>query len=89
MQRFALIALSCFAAANPALAEDEKTPNFAEDTLSGDWGGSRSAAAKKGYLFEGLARVDALRNRGAIGNGGRHVTHLDLKLKMDLEKAAG
>jgi porin len=41
------------------------------------------------FLFEGLARVDALRNRGAISNGGRHITHLDLKLKMDLEKAAG
>jgi porin len=89
MQRFALIALSCFAAATPALAEEEKAPNFAEDTLSGDWGGSRSAAAKMGFLFEGLARVDALRNRGAIGNGSRHVTHLDFKLKMDLEKAAG
>ena len=89
MQRFALLALSCLAATMPALAEEEKAPNFAEDTLSGDWGGSRSAAAKKGFLFEGLARIDAMRNRGGIGNGGRHITHLDLKLKMDLEKAAG
>jgi porin len=90
MQRSALIALSCLAvAATSALAEEEKLPNFAEDTLSGDWGGNRSAAAKAGFLFEGLARVDALRNRGAIGNGSRHITHLDLKLKIDLEKAAG
>jgi porin len=89
MQRFALLALSCLAATMPALAEEEKAPNFAEDTLSGDWGGNRSAAAKKGFLFEGLARIDAMRNRGGIGNGGRHITHLDLKLKMDLEKAAG
>jgi hypothetical protein len=36
---------------------------------------------------KGWRAVDALRNRGGIGNGSRHVTHLDLKLRMDLENA--
>ncbi len=89
MQRLAVVTLSCLAAAMPALANEETTPNFAEDTLSGDWHGARSAAAKRGFVFEGGARVDALSNRGAISNGSRHVTHLDFKLRMDLDKAAG
>jgi porin len=89
MRRPIIAILSGLALTSPAFATDDAGPNFAEDTLTGDWGGTRSAAAKRGFIFEGLARVDALRNRGAIRNGSRHVTHLDLKLKMDLEKAAG
>jgi porin len=89
MRRTLITAFSCLAVATPVLAGDEPPPNFAEDTLTGDWGGNRSAAAKKGFEFEGLARIDALRNRGAISNGSRHISHLDFKLKMDLEKAAG
>jgi porin len=89
MRRPIIAILSGLALTGPAFAADDAGPNFAEDTLTGDWGGARSAAAKRGFVFEGLARVDALRNRGAIRNGSRHVTHLDLKLKMDLEKAVG
>ncbi|MBI5792850.1 MAG: carbohydrate porin [Rhodocyclales bacterium] len=89
MRRTLITAFSCLAVAAPALAGDEPPPNFAEDRLTGDWGGTRSAAAKKGFEFEGLARIDALRNRGAISNGSRHISHLDFKLKMDLEKAIG
>ena len=89
MRRSMIAILSGLTLTGPALAADDAAPNYTEDTLSGDWGGARSAAAKRGFVFEGLARVDALRNRGAIRTGSRHVTHLDLKLKMDLEKAAG
>jgi porin len=88
MRTTLVITLCCLAIAAPAVADDA-TPNFAEETLTGDWGGTRNAAAKKGVLFDGLARIDALRNRGAISNGSRHITHLDFKLTMDLEKAAG
>ncbi len=81
--------LSCLLLAGPLLAAEDALPNFAEDTLTGDWGGARVGALKKGFGFEGLARIDALRNRGGISNGSRHITHLDFKLKMDLEKAVG
>lgn len=84
-----LVALSCLAIASSALADEEPAPNFAEETLSGDWGGARSAAAKKGLLFEGGVKVDAMRNRGALKDGSKTVSHVDLKLKMDLDKAAG
>ncbi len=81
--------LSCLLLAGPLLAAEDALPNFAEDTLTGDWGGARVGALKKGFGFEGLARIDALRNRGGISNGSRHITHLDFKFKMDLEKAVG
>ncbi|MBK9350885.1 MAG: carbohydrate porin [Sulfuritalea sp.] len=89
MPRKLIATLSCLLLAGPLLAAEEALPNFAEDTLSGDWRGARGGALKNGFGFEGLARVDALRNRGGISNGSRHITHLDLKLRMDLEKAFG
>jgi len=88
MRRTLLAVAIGLALVGPAHAADE-TPNHAEETLTGDWGGARSAAAKRGIEFEGLARVDAFRNRGALGNGGRHVTHLDLKMGLDLDKLVG
>jgi porin len=89
MQASTFIALSLLAIATSVLAEEESVPDFAQDTLSGDWGGARSAAAKNGFLFEGGIKVDALRNRGALKDGSKTVSHIDLKLKMDLDKAAG
>lgn len=83
-----LVALSCLAATLPALAFDTP-PNFAEDTLSGDWSGRRTAAAKAGLVFEGGIKLDAIRNSGAISHGHKTLNHIDLKLKLDLEKAAG
>ncbi len=68
---------------------EDATVNFAEETLMGDWGGMRSAAAQRGFSWEGGLKVDTLRNRGAQKNGTRSVSHLDLQLNMDLEKAAG
>ena len=89
MRHSILAALALVAVTSHALAGEDAAPNFAEDNLTGDWGGLRSKAAKGGILFEGLARIDALRNRGGISNGSRHITHLDFKLRMDLEKAVG
>jgi len=89
MKRCTLVAWSVLAISTSALAEEESAPDFAQDTLSGDWGGARSAAAKGGFLFDGGIKVDALRNRGALNDGSRTVSHIDLKLKMDLDKATG
>ncbi len=88
-QHSAFIAPPFLAIATPLLAEEESVPEFAQDTLSGDWGGARGAAAKNGLLFEGGIKVDALCNRGALKDGSKTVSHIDLKLEIDLEKAAG
>lgn len=89
MHRSFLAGVTCVLAALSVQAEDNAQPNFAEDTLTGDWGGGRTAAAKRGFSFESGVKVDTLRNRGALGNGHKTVSHIDLKLKMDLAKAAG
>lgn len=90
MRHALCIAFASLCAAGPVLAaEAEALPNFAEDTLSGDWNGARTKAAQNGWLWEGGLKLDALRSRGAVSNGTRSVGHLDLKLKLDLETAAG
>lgn len=80
----ALLALNVSA----ALAGDE-APNFASETLTGDWGGLRTAAADNGYTFTGGLKIDSLRNRGGMRSGTKSVSHLDLMLEVDLEKVAG
>lgn len=72
-----------------ALAGEEGAKNYAEETLTGDWGGLRSASASKGFDWEGALKVDSLRNRGALRDGTRSVSHFDIKLKMDFDKAFG
>jgi len=89
MRHTLITAFSCLAVATPALAAEEAAPSYAEDTLTGDWAGARSAAAKQGFEFDAVIKVDALRNRGALINGGKAVSHIDLKFKIDLEKVVG
>jgi porin len=72
-----------------ALAQSEPaTPDF-QETLTGDWGGLRGVSAGKGFEWEGALKVDSLRNRGALRDGTKSVSHLDIKLKMDFDKAFG
>ena len=89
MRRCIFSTLSGLAFATAALAGEAPLPDFADETLSGDWGGRRSAAANRGFLFEGGIKVDAFRNRGALRNGSKSVSHIDLRLNVDLDKAAG
>jgi porin len=71
------------------MAADE-APNYAEDTLSGDWGGARAAMFQKGLALDIGYKADLLRNlSGGIEKGGRPMTHLDIKLKADFEKLIG
>lgn len=42
----------CFVLSGFTHAGEEGPPNFAEDTLTGDWGGTRTAAARRGFLFD-------------------------------------
>lgn len=73
----------------PGMAADE-APNYAEETLTGDWGGARSAMAQKGVTLDLGYKVDFLRNTGGgIERGGRPMSHVDLKLTADFEKLTG
>jgi porin len=77
--------LSLAILSSSALAEGPESNSF-DETLSGDWAGMRSTAAQNGFIFEGGLKIDSLHNRGALRDGTRTVSHLDLKLKIDLEK---
>lgn len=81
---FALLAC-CMGA---AVADD--VPAYAEETLTGDWGGLRPAIYEKGLTLDALYRWDMLRvSAGGIARGGRPVSHFDVKAKGDLEKLLG
>lgn len=78
------------ALAGSCAAEDAAVPNFAEDSLTGDWNGRRSAWFKDGLTIEGTYKFDHLRNlRGGLGKGGRSMGNLDIKLNADLDKLWG
>lgn len=81
-----LALLACLS--GPALADD--VPKYAEETLTGDWGGTRSALDAAGVVVDASYRWDMLRvASGGIRRGGRPVSHFDVKVKGDLEKVAG
>ena len=73
----------------PSAAADE-APNFAEDTLSGDWHGARSAMYQRGLALDVGYKADLLRNMsGGIEKGGQPMSHIEIKLNADFEKLAG
>jgi porin len=73
----------------PSMAADEM-PNYAADTLTGDWGGTRTALFKKGLALDIGYKADLLRNMsGGIEKGGRPMSHIDIKLNADLDKLIG
>ena len=85
-----LILLSPLAGTLPSPSIAAEAPNYAEDTLTGDWGGTRSAMAKKGVTLDLGYKADLLRNtRGGIERGGRPMSHIDIKLTADFEKLLG
>lgn len=69
---------------------EEAIPDYAADTLGGDWGGLRTRLYKAGVATEFIWKLDALSNsRGGIQNGDEVVGNLDSKFRFDLEKIAG
>jgi porin len=77
------------AAEEAAPKEEESTPNFSESTLTGDWGGARTAAWKRGLAWEAGLKADVLQNRGGTTRGNQAMSHLELKFRADFEKLFG
>jgi porin len=67
----------------------EDAPDYATSTLTGDWGGLRSQWWQQGIALEAGLKIDALHNRGGLARGAQTVSHLELKLRTDLEKIWG
>jgi len=74
-------------AANAAASE---APDYAADTISGDWGGVRTRLHDAGLATEFVWKVDALANgRGGIQRGSEVMGNLDAKLGIDFDHIAG
>jgi len=72
-----------------AAAEDSK-PDFATNTLTGNWGGMRDSIFEKGYSFDLSYKVDAWRNlSGGKSKGNRVLDNLGLIMDVDGDKAFG
>jgi porin len=85
-RRSALFAIalstSCVAAA--------ETPDYDANTLTGGWNGLRAEQSARGWDWELGVRVDQMSVvHGGLKRGGRPASHVDFKLKADLEKIAG
>lgn len=84
-----LAALVALGAHGPAHGQGEP-PDFAADTLTGDWGGARSAWHRRGLSTEFVWKFDALRNvRGGVRTGGAMMGNLDAKFGADLDALLG
>ncbi len=76
-------------AAAPAVVLADAVPDFAAVTLSGDWGGARTAAWENGVHLEAAFRVDVLQGRKGDSSATNSVRHSDFKLRADLERLYG
>lgn len=74
---------------NISLANEE-TPNFKEETLTSDWGGSRTFLYSKGVELSLVHKSDVLSNvGGGIKQGTRWLGNTEAQLSFDLDKSMG
>ncbi|OGS71805.1 MAG: hypothetical protein A2063_06580 [Gallionellales bacterium GWA2_60_142] len=72
---------------NVALADD--APDWGAETLSGDWGGTRSSLYDKGVTVELSHKSDALANiAGGVARGGVVLMNSDVAVSLDMDKLA-
>lgn len=89
-KRLAMAVFLGLAMSNIAFAEEEKAPDWNADTLSGDWGGTRSSLYDKGVILEFGHKSDVLSNTsGGIKRGTAWMGYTEARVNMDLEKLAG
>jgi len=75
-------------ASNVALADD--APDWGAETISGDWGGTRSSLYDKGVTVELSHKSDALANvSGGAARGGVVLMNSDAAVSVDMDKLAG
>jgi porin len=77
-------------AATTAPAGEKAAGLWQRETLTGDWGGMRSALEEKGFQIGVVYTGEALGNpAGGVGHGAIYEGRLETALDVDLEKAAG
>lgn len=88
--KLAGLVLSGLIVCNYAIAEAEKVPDWNAETLSGDWGGTRTDLYNKGVSLEFTHKSDVLAvASGGIKRGMAWMGHTEARVTMDLEKLWG
>lgn len=65
-------------------------PDYDANTLTGGWSGLRAEQSGHGWDWDLGLRLDQMSVvNGGLAQGGRPLTHLDFKLKADLDKIVG
>ena len=80
------------ASGGPAFAQDGEAalPDFAAETLTGDWGGQRSALAARGLDLRLNYTADLLGNlSGGIRRGWTYQGLAEIGVDLDFERALG
>lgn len=73
-----------------AFAEEEKAPDWNAESLSGDWGGTRSSLYDKGVTVELTHKSDLLANvSGGNSYGSAWLANSEIAVNMDMGKLAG
>lgn len=72
------------------LAQAADVPDWNAETLTGDWGGARSAWSARGVTAEIVLKADILSNlSGGIRRGTKYMDNWDFKLRVDADKLWG
>ena len=81
---------SCTLSSLVQAAEEEALPNWKEETLTGDWGGTRADLYKKGIDLGFNHKSDFLANTsGGLKRGAAWLGRTDARLSLDLDKLWG
>ena len=73
-----------------AVAEPDATSNWKEETLTGDWGGTRKVLFDKGVDIGLTHKSDVMANiTGGIKNGTVWLGHTEARIALDLDKLLG
>jgi len=79
-----------FAEDEKAQDEEEKAPDWSVETLTGNWGGTRSSLYEKGVTVELTHKSDFLENSsGGIQRGSVWLANSEIAVNMDMDKLAG
>ena len=87
--RFAIYIVLVFIFLSP-VSRAADAPDWNADTLTGDWGGTRTRLSERGVNLEIVLKADVLSNlSGGLKRGTKYMDNWDFKLTADLDKLWG
>jgi len=90
VMRYVLALVMAVGCVGSALAEEDKGPDWNAETLTGDWGGTRSELYKEGVELGFTHKSDVLSNlSGGIKRGTAWMGNTEARVKMNLDRLLG